>query len=255
MKKHLKWIIPVICVVLAVTVGSGYFVLENKRVPTKIQYIHASSLINHYNPKEVVGSKKYVFVGYVTETYDYFTKKDKRKFPLPVTEYNGPMTECVVKVVKNIKGNLTEDTIFSFYKGGGVSENREYIELLENDFIPEVGKYYIFTGHAYEDGTVIGGGSNGTIELESGINADNLKSSKLYQEYVDAVKNQILPIYSLSPDYRATIDRDYGDGSYNKQVYQDDLIRQAETEKRYQVQLEQLENELSQKEQEDLNSK
>lgn len=248
MKKHFKWIIPVICTVLAVPVGSGYFVWKNKRVPTKIQYIHASSLINHYNPREVVGSQKYVFVGHVTETYDYFTEKEKREFPSPVTEYNEPITECVVNVVKNIKGNLTEDTVFSFYKGGGVSENREYIELLENDFIPEIGKYYIFTGHAYEDGTVIGGGSNGTIELESGINADNLRSSKIYQEYVDAVENQILPMYSLSPDYRAAIDRDYGDGSYNKQVYQEDLIRQAETKKRYQVQLEQFEKDISEKE-------
>lgn len=238
MKKHLKWIVPVICIVLAAAIGGGYSIIKNNRVPTEIRYTESVSLINHSDPREVVGSKKYVFVGYVEEIHDFILEKDSRDFPELIINYGDATTECVVKVIKNLKGNLIEGEAFSFYKGGGVAESREYIELSRNDFIPEVGKYYIFTGYAHECGTVTGGGENGTIELEVGIDESNFEQSEIYQKYVDAVANQIAPpIADIIMDYRAKNDVDYGDGSYNAALYEKDLIIQAELDEKFQTQL------------------
>ena len=238
MKKNFKWMIPVICIVLAVVIGGGYLIIKNNRVPTEIRYTESVSLINFGDPREVVGSQKYVFVGYVEEIHDYILEKDSRDFPELIINYGDAITECVVKVIKNLKGNLIEGETFSFYKDGGVVESREYIELPRNDFIPEVGKYYIFTGYAHECGTVTGGGENGTIELEDGIDESNLEQSENYQKYVDAVANQIpSPIADIIMDYRAKNDVDYGDGSYNAQLYEKELIIRAELDEKFQAQL------------------
>lgn len=220
MKKHFKWIIPVITVVLVGSIGCGYFILKSNKIPTEIKYIHANTAYNPNDPKEVIGSQAYVFVGFIEETHDYMTEKDTREFPERIKKKDLPRTECVVKVIKNIKGELTEGVSFSFYKGGGISENRKYIELYENDLIPEVDKYYIFTGYAHEDGTVTGGGPNGTIELEEGINAENLESSKLYQEYIDAAENQVSFGKNLYTEFLAKNDKNYGDGSHNAKIQQ-----------------------------------
>lgn len=225
MKKHLKWIIPVICIVIVSSiVGGASLYFKKNHLPNKIEYIHSNTTINTDDPREIVGSQRYVFVGFVEETHDYFMEKDTREFPEIIKNYNDSTTECRVKTVKNIKGNLTENITFSFFKDGGISEDRKSIQLYENDLIPEVGKYYIFTGYAHEDGTVTGGGPNGTIELESGITAENLENSKLYQKYVDAFNNEILPsIDSGIPMYVAKEDINYDNGKYNKQLYQKSL--------------------------------
>lgn len=230
MKKNLKIIIPVLCIAVATGAAIGYHSWITY-IPTEIDYICCDTRYNPYNPREVVGTQAYVFVGFVEETHDYMTEKYTRKFPEIIKKSDRPKTECKVKVIKNIKGNLQEGVSFSFYKGGGITEDRKYIELYDNDLIPEVGKYYIFTGYAHEDGTVTGGGPNGTIELESDITAENLESSKLYQEYVDAAENQVLFGKNLFIEFLAKADKNYGDGSYNAQIQKEILKEKAEQEK------------------------
>ena len=228
MKKNLKIIIPILCFVIAIGAAIGYHSWRT-HIPTEIAYIHSDIAHNTDNPRENVGVQPYVFVGFVEETHDYMMEKYKREFPEIIKEDERPTTECKVKVIRNIKGNLQEGVSFSFYKGGGISEDRKYIVMHEHDLIPESGKYYIFMGFAHEDGTITGGGPNGTIELESDINADNLESSKLYQEYVDDVENQILPSHPISvTKFLAKADKNYGDGSYNQQIYQEILKEEAE---------------------------
>lgn len=232
MKKHLKWIIPSLCIVLAAAFVGGYYIWKSKQLPTKISYIHSDSPINRDDPREVVGAQSYVFVGYVEETHDYMTEKGNREFPKPVTDSVLGNTECVVKVIKSIKGNIVPDTVFSFYKVGGVSEDGKCIDLFENDVIPEAGKYYIFTGFAHEDGTVTGGGENGTIEIEEGIDGNNLVESEIYQKYVDAYRNQILLKDYNFPRYFAQADANYGDGSYNEKLREEYSIYLAGISKR-----------------------
>lgn len=226
MKKSIKIIIPVLCILIIGGVIGFYS--WRTHIPTEINYIHCDTAYNPYDPKEVIGSQAYVFVGYVAETHDYMTEKYIRDFPERIKAVNRPKTECVVKIIKNIKGELQEGVSLSFYKGGGISEDRKYIELYDNDLMPQVGKYYIFTGYAHEDGTVTGGGPNGTVALEDGITAENLESSKLYQEYVDAYKNQILPKYSIGYSYLAKNDVNFGNGEYNQKLYQKELKEEAE---------------------------
>lgn len=228
MKKHLKWIIPVICIAFVI---GGYFIYRYTRIPTEIIYGEPSDTdVNLDDPRELVGVKQYVFVGYVEETYDYYTEKGSRDFPEIIDYYDREWTECRVKVIKNIKGELIEGETFSFYKTGGITKDREYIWLNPNDFIPEVGKYYIFTGKAHPDGTITGGGTNGTIELESGITAETISTSEIFKKYVDAYENQILPATEdLSANRKTTpnetvryygkADKNYGDGSRNAEIY------------------------------------
>lgn len=222
MKKHVKKIIGIVCVLLVVTVVGGYVAWENY-TPTEIQYMMpADTTVNLGDPCEVVGVSEYVFVGYVQDIYDYYTEKSNRKFPEIVDYYDMPFTECRVKIVSTIKGTLKEDEVFSFYKVGGVTANRSHILLDYEDIMPEKGKYYIFTGIAHADGTMTGGGTNGTIELEAGIDESNLEQSKVYQTYLDAYVNQILPeSKGIYPDFLCTADKNYGDGTYNAELYED----------------------------------
>ena len=217
MKKYIK----IVCIILAVILIVGYVAWKNY-IPTEIQYMMSGdTTVNSGDPREVVGVSEYVFVGYVQETYDYYTEKSSRKFPEIIDYYDIPFTECKVKIVESIKGNLKKGEKFSFYKVGGIVPSREYILLDENDIMPEKGKYYIFTGIAHADGTMTGGGSNGTIKLEAGIDESNLEQSEIYQKYLDAYENQILPdSKSAYPDFLCTADESYGDGTYNADLYE-----------------------------------
>lgn len=231
MKKFLK----VISVILAVIIfGTGcYFLWRITLAPKKAAYYASEPTYIASDFRQVVGYHPYVFVGFIEETHDYMTERFKRNFPETVKEIDRPMTECNVKVIKNIKGNLTEGVTFSLYKSGGVSKNLMYIEMEQNSIMPESGKYYIFIGYAHKDGTVTVGEWPGIVELESGINADNLDASEFYQKYAEAAKNQIKnPHVSLSDKFLAKNDKNYGDGSYNQQVYQEILKEEAKREER-----------------------
>lgn len=234
MKKKTK--ISILCVFLiAVIVTAGLFIWRYTRIPTKIVYTpSADTDVNLDDPREVVGVKEYVFVGKVEDVHDYYTEKLKRTFPDIIHYYDREFTECIVTVVSNIKGELETGKTFSFYKTGGISPDRSCIVLSKNDIMPETGKYYIFTGGAHADGTMTGGGTNGTLELEAGINENNLDESKIYQEYVDAFNNQILPKNKgLYPDFLCTADKDYGDGSYNAELYSEYAKKKEENYKKH----------------------
>lgn len=227
MKKFLK----VISVILAVIIfGTGcYFLWRITLAPKEIMYYSSQVIYNCYDPREAIGIHPYVFVGFVEETHDYMTERFKREFPETIKKSDSPWTECDVKIIKNIKGNLIEGITFPLYKDGGVSKIPMYIEMEDGDLIPESGKYYIFIARALIDGTVTVGGLKDAIELESGITADNLDSSPIYQEYVDASENEIT-YYLLHKKYRAKVDKDFGDGSYNQQVYQE-ILKEETLEK------------------------
>ncbi|MDE5994772.1 MAG: hypothetical protein K2G60_04585 [Oscillospiraceae bacterium] len=230
MKKFLK-VISVVFAVLILGTGS-YYLWRITLAPKEIMYYSSQVGYNCYDPRENIGYHPYVFVGFVEKTHDYMTERFKRKFPEIIKESDSPWTECNVKVIKNIKGNLIEGITFPLYKDGGLSGRIPmYIEMETGDLIPESGKYYIFIARALIDGTVTVGGLKDAIELESGITDDNLESSPIYQEYVDAAENEI-KYYLLFNKYLAKVDKDFGDGSYNQQIYQEILKEEAERKER-----------------------
>lgn len=201
------------------------FVLWQSYEPTKVKYLSDMSAddtaINSSDLREIVGVSDYVFIGYVEETHDYNSEKYFRKFP-EILDYNGmPYTECEVRVVENIKGCLSQDKTFSIYKFGGITWSRNCILIDDvDDILPEKGKYYIFTGVCYADGTmIVAGGKNRTAILENGINETNFENSKVYQKYIDAYKNQITR-NANPPYYLCYADVNYGDGTTNAEKYQ-----------------------------------
>lgn len=220
--EKLKEILKDVFNVLAVLVI--LFLLWQSYEPTKVKYLSemstAETTINSNDLREIVGVSDYVFIGYVEETHDYNSEKYFRKFP-EILDYNGmPYTECEVRVVENIKGCLSQDEIFSVYKFGGITWSRNCI-LIDNpqDVLPEKGKYYIFAGTCYADGTMIVGGDNRTVILENGVNETNFENSKVYQKYIDAHKNQITR-NANPPYYLCYADVNYGDGTVNAEKYQ-----------------------------------
>lgn len=229
MKKFFK-AISVICAVMILGVGC-YYLYSITLAPKKYAYYVSEPGYNAGDMREVVGIHPYVFVGYIEETHDYNTERFKREFPETIKKSDIAWTECDVKVIKNIKGNLTEGVIFPLYKSGGLSKSLMYIETEQNSTMPESKKYYIFFGHAYEDGTVTVGDWPGIVELENGISGDNFESSKLYQEYVEAAENQIKNRNSsLHDKFLSKNDKNQGDGSHNTQIQQEILRGQSEKE-------------------------
>lgn len=219
MKKHSKIFIVIISMVLVFAI---LFVAWLNYVPTKIRYrsefMTDNTAISWSNPREAVGVSNYVFVAYLEEIYDYNTAKFTRDFPALI-DYNGTVyTECKVKVVSNIKGCLEVGKEFSFYQWGGINWLRTCY-ILDDDYkLPEVGKYYIFLGSCSADGTMIGGGSNRTIQLEEGIDSTNFEQSEIYQKYIDAYKNQITT-HAKAYNYLCTADVNYGDGTHNAEIF------------------------------------
>lgn len=219
MKKRNKIIITIVSILL---VFALLFVAWLNHVPTKIRYksefMVDDTAIAWSNPREAVGVSDYVFVARLEEIYDYNTEKFTRDFPA-IIDYHGTVyTECKVKVVSNIKGCLETETEFSFYQWGGINWLRTCY-ILDDDYkLPEVGNYYIFLGSCSADGTMIGGGSNRTIQLEEGIDSTNFEQSETYQKYVDAYKNQITT-HSDAYHYLCTADENYGDGTHNAEIF------------------------------------
>lgn len=221
MKRHKKLLIALSCLL------AGFLVLFTvwfNYQPTKTSYFVGcvESTIDINNLQEIIGITDYVFVGYVEEIYDYNHDRFFHKFPALIDYYGGEFTECKVKVIESIKGNIEPNSEFSYYKVGGVSWLRTSIYLPveegERDFYPEVGKYYIFRGSAHPDGTITGGGTYSTDLLEAGINSTNYKQSTVYKEWIDAYENQITD-NADAYHYLCTADVNYNDGEYNAELY------------------------------------
>ncbi|MDR0884070.1 MAG: hypothetical protein LBN05_05650 [Oscillospiraceae bacterium] len=212
MKKAL-WSLLAVALVAAIAVG-GYLAFGQTAVPNpseeplETQTIEQMLTIDPTDLKQLVGHVEYVFVAYVVETYDYYSTKNERTFPavLHKTDPKQPVTECVLKVVQNIKGSLKENAEISYYKMAGITENldgKKIMVLQEDTFLPVPGQYYLFTGMgAQRDGTLTGGEN---VALEEGIDAKNLARSKIVQAYSDAFKNEVGPAYA-TPHFLVTSD-------------------------------------------------
>ncbi len=222
MKKRKKILISLVSIFV---VFSILFIVWFNYKPTKITYFKGciESAIDISNLQELIGVNDYVFVGCVEEVYDYNHDRFFHKFPEIIDYYGGPFTECKVTVTECIKGNIPTGETLSYYKVGGVTWLRTSIYLNateeEGDFYPEIGKYYVFGGMSHPDGTITGGGKDSTEPLGEHFDSKNYKQSDVYQKWIDAYENQII---SSNDDYvyLCSADADYGDGTYNAEVFE-----------------------------------
>jgi hypothetical protein len=193
------------CALLLVAISSyGCSKKSNDTTDLDIAYVSPSYVVDMNNPKEVVGLCTNVFVGYIEEMTG-----TSYRLEMPYTCYN-------VKVMDNIKGDLPLDSTIKLNKEGGISKDSSYYIFLENDYLPDVGKYYVFnTRERIEDNSYTASGVNcvvliDDIDMQSDIsdikpdnsnlsngssidqeNDNKLMNSGIYQLYLDAYKNQI----------------------------------------------------------------
>jgi len=115
-----------------------------------------------------------------------------------------------VTVLEVIKGNLKVGQEIQITKDGGVSKDRSYVALFdENDFMPEVGRTYLFLVRVLSDGKTLSvTGPHSTVPLESSVAAELgrvkkpigsdkqkaiskiLGKSKVFARYVAAAENK-----------------------------------------------------------------
>lgn len=191
---------------ILLTMAIGFAGCSKKSDVTNLEtkYLSPFYAVDMDNPEEVVGFCTNVFVGYVEEMTDTYYISN-----IPYTRYD-------VRVINNIKGELPLDTTVQVNKEGGISEDLSYYMLIENDFLPSEGEYYIFNvRERIEDGSYTASGVNTAVlindidmqSVEATITSDNLNDSNInsvmddivnelndssiYLEYVGAYNNQI----------------------------------------------------------------
>ncbi|MDR0884380.1 MAG: hypothetical protein LBN05_07240 [Oscillospiraceae bacterium] len=198
MKKSTKKSLRVLAILLAVLLGSGvgFYTFRQFVSPKTVLYSHADFMRLSTDLREIVATSPYVFVGRVEKTYDVQTTKLYRKAPPSIRAYmetGSSFTECIVQVVRNIKGELPMDEPITFYKSGGVTSDLLMVSLAEGDILPEAEKLYLFIPIAdKDDGSLRGGRLESTWPLEEDITEETLDQSKIVQTYQDAFDHSYL---------------------------------------------------------------
>lgn len=194
--------LSVFCLLIASTLIFIVYNKNNEPAETPvIDYVSPSYVIDVNNLSELVGFCSNVFVGYVEE--------------MTGTNYDAsiPRTCYDVTVIDNIKGELPINTKVQVQKSGGLTEDSSSYILFENDSMPSVGKYYIFTVKDSDgDGVYVASGPNTTalindvdtvsdvndipnstaIDNSQNLEADKLlRDSDIFQKYEKAYQNEI----------------------------------------------------------------
>lgn len=171
-KRRWSYIIgPVIAASLALGIfGPNYFTNNPPENPT-IQTMEMNTVIDIYNPREVVGFSNNVFVGKVI----------KQVGSKSLSSY--PETQFEVEVFDTIKGEL-EGTIKVNQQGGYEGDN---LFLMEDDKLLVEGETYLFaTRYLKEENwhTVIPVGGDILINNEE-------ERKKLIEKYTNAYENEV----------------------------------------------------------------
>ncbi|WP_052090732.1 hypothetical protein [Desulfosporosinus sp. HMP52] len=154
--------------------------------------MRSSFVINVDNPNAKVEFFDYVFVGKVVKNHGtvYSERMTMVAENAGTKDISAPYTIYEIEVIDNIKGNLNKNTPIEFRKAGGISADKKAVYVFENDELPAENKYYIFSGSAGNDGSIIISGPNSNIPLNASDKQDIL-SSKQYKEYKNAFENQV----------------------------------------------------------------
>ncbi|EUJ26894.1 hypothetical protein [Listeria cornellensis] len=172
---------------------------EAKKDKIPVYDMRSTYTLDIDNPKEVVGSADYVFVGKVLEeTGTVYRNKVPVEVDSDTIEYIGDAyTQYKIQVISNIKNELVTDNVIDIDKLGGIREDGSAYDVFEDDELPVQGETYIFTAYTQDDGSLLISGANSNIRFDE--NASKVSTEKAvstteeYQEYQDAVDDQIEP--------------------------------------------------------------
>lgn len=183
--------------VLAAAWGESFSGKNGRADESGLNVLEASYIIDVYDPAARIGDADYAFVGRVDEMTG-----TSYKFPVMIEDETGfgkkevtsPHTNYMITVLENIKGELVTNYSIPVEKAGGWSKDGKILTLHENDSLPEVGKYYVFTGYVQDDGTLQVSGPLSNIEITSVKitegDPEAVKESTEYQEAVTAFRNR-----------------------------------------------------------------
>lgn len=191
MKKFKQRFFSISVSALAITTLLGCTSSETTQEEIEVASLHATFDFDIDNINAVVGDADNVFVGYVDKL-----EGTEYKFPVTVETENGtkevssPYTNYSITVIDNIKGKLKKNQNIPIQKSGGQSEEDKNLYLLyEGDFLPEEGKYYIFTSYNQPDGSILISGPNSNVEINAESKSE-IVSAKEYKDYKKAVQNE-----------------------------------------------------------------
>lgn len=192
MKKNLFKILLLLLTLISLVSFSVYKKKSHNIVANNfpVSHLHGDFLINTDDPTEVVGAVDHVFVAKIesvvnTEYRDKVTLETENGSK----EVYSPYTNYKISVIDNIKGKLKKNMIIDIVKEGGVSKEKNFVIVYENDILPEVGKYYILNAYTQEDGTLLISGPNSNILLNS-QNKNDIVSSTEYKNYKKYYDNE-----------------------------------------------------------------
>ena len=173
-------------VVIALILFALFMVGNRKNVDLKdlpINYLHGNFSVDVDNPREIVGDADYYFVARVesidgTEYRHAVTIETEDGFK----EVSSPYTNYTITIIQNLKGLLVQDVPISILKSGGVNKDEKSITLYEQDFLPEIGQYYVISAYAQKDGSLLISGPNSN-ELLPDVSKSRLSHDNNYEQY------------------------------------------------------------------------
>lgn len=157
----------------------------------KTNYGASSYIFDLKDLNKVTSYADYVFIGKVNEI-EGTTYENIQKIKLDGNEKTiaSTYTDYKITVIENLKGKLKKNTPLPIQKEGGIDYDQKSISLLEDDFLPENGKYYIFVVYVQKDGTLlIPGGINMNTPLTE-LEINSAEKPKQLQQFINAISHQ-----------------------------------------------------------------
>lgn len=150
--------------------------------------IKASYGINVDDPKALVASADYSFVGIVKrETGTSYQNLIPLEQADGTTKKMGEAyTHYTVQVLANLKNKLVTERSIKVTKQGGIREDHSAYDVLAGDSLLKTDQAYVFNAYAQADGTLLVSGKNSTVPIKDKP-VDAIADSSVVKTYQAAV--------------------------------------------------------------------
>ncbi len=190
MKKYRNIIISMVLMLSLVLSSCGVDIAKNN-TPIEEVELMGSYAIDVDDTRCRVGFADYVFVGEIIEVIGTEYRHHALDKDGNIIEKTGsPYTEYKVKIIENIKGELTIDEEIVLYQAGGLSFDNRAIHVYEGDKLMESENTYIIETTVQSDGSLLASGANSNTKISSTART-SLSENEQYSSYVNDANNEI----------------------------------------------------------------